>query len=93
MSVKFHQEEVSSTSEVESCKQEKKPVKTVTFNLNDTTKDAGDMTVIDDDKDIDNNSRTSSHHILANQEKNIAIQVRRVRQSIDLDSFLNCTLL
>ena len=66
-------------------------MKTVTFNLKDTAKDDG-MSLIDDDKDNDDDDRTSSHHIIKDKEKNIPIQVRRVRQSIDLDIFLKCTL-
>ena len=85
--VKFRQEEVSSTSEVETYKKEKKSAKTVTFNLKDTSKDDG-MSVVDHDKDIVNDDESniiSSQQTLTNQEKNVEIQVRRVRQSIDLD--------
>ena len=84
---------MSSTSEVESCKMGKKIKKTVSFNLKDISKDES-MTVIDDDKDshddgdYDNvESKSSSHHTLTNKEENTSIQVRRVRQSIDLDTF------
>ena len=82
--VKFRQEEVSSTSEVETYKKEKKSAKTVTFNLKDTSKDD----VVGHDKDIVNDDESniiSSQQTLTNQEKNVEIQVRRVRQSIDLN--------
>jgi hypothetical protein len=48
------------------------------------------MSVVDDDKDIDNDDESniiSSHQTLTKQEKNVEIQVRRVRQSIDLDYY------
>ena len=63
-------------------------MKTVTFNLKDSQNDSG-MTFVDDEKDYDDDEKSmdSSHQGLTKQEKNVEIQVRRVRQSIDLDFF------